>query len=305
MSFTPKRNTPVIVQNRDVLEMLAGVAYPVGTFALADAAHDGSVVTISDGVTSTAYTFKSSPAATNDILIGTRAACVTNFMAAVNANTPSLTEIDPERGVVATAGADAYSCVLTNTKPGTLGNVTITNTVHTDHITVTGMAGGAAGSPFNLSSNIVLAAQGGWQTLSVTKDYAGATLTVALPIAQVSAGGTVEISMTPVVTVLASASGGGAFQVKVDSDDTALRANLGQASFTPVGGIWAVATVAKYLLLNPSLLGNAFALSAGATPNYITTTPSASGGTPTITALTIRYDFLWRPRTAGATLTAS
>ena len=94
---------------------------------------EDETITISDGVTSVVFTFKNTPSANNEVELD-GAVTYENLITAIN-NYPSFNIIATDEG--------SPTLSLLNNTPGTIGNVTITETMANASNTVSGMTGGS------------------------------------------------------------------------------------------------------------------------------------------------------------------
>ena len=144
-TYSPDRNSPVIVQVRDSLECLLGLRRATGTVTFsstpAEVPHVNDTVIISDGVEALTYKWVAAASAAYDITIPATATLAAAALAgAINSYAPADAE-DRVRGV--TASVAALVVTVTNTVSGTLGNVAIAGT--NNHQTPLGMSGGTDG----------------------------------------------------------------------------------------------------------------------------------------------------------------
>lgn len=140
MAFKPVRSRPVIVQNRDALECIAGLLQATGTITFGANATTTKVLVLY-GQT---FEFLADVADVGEgnipVQIGEDAEETRDNLLAALAD---LTRVQVDTPLVAAVASDADTILLTYWEVGTVGNTDITK--DDDNVTVTGMSGGADG----------------------------------------------------------------------------------------------------------------------------------------------------------------
>ncbi len=141
---TPSRGLPVIVQNRDVLEAIAGMVKPTGTIVFAGQPTDAQIVTISGTIFEFDDDSSITAGRTSVTIGGTAEATRDNLLAAIQLMVVGTSDV-----LLFTATASSTDTILlTYYQVGTAGNVTITE--NADNVTVTGLSGGTDGGVVNV-----------------------------------------------------------------------------------------------------------------------------------------------------------
>ena len=169
MNYVPNRSVPVIVQNRDVLEAIAGMTRAVGTVVFGANATTTKVIVIC-GVTFEFLADVSTVAGDNTpVLIGVNAEDTRdNLITALGTLTEPV--IGTPLLTVEASGTDTI--LLTYWCPGSVGNITITdddaNVTHTGLIG--GFDGGAASPGYTAVPMAAITAGEAWANTALPAD---------------------------------------------------------------------------------------------------------------------------------------
>lgn len=146
MAFKPVRSIPIIVQNRDVLEAIAGLVKATGSIAFGANATNTKILTIYSEV----FEFL---ADLGDLTPGNIGVQIGEDLEATRDNLltalAKLTRTQVDTPLVAVVASSTDTILLTYWEVGTVGNDVITD--DDDNITVTGMSGGADGGVVNVA----------------------------------------------------------------------------------------------------------------------------------------------------------
>jgi len=149
MAFTPNRSNPVVVQNRDALEAIAGMIKATGSITFAANVTDTKVVSLY-GAT---FEFLDDVADVGEgniaVHIGTDAeATRDNLLAAIN-TVGNITQVQSDTQTVVATASSTNAISLEYYDVGTAGNVAITK--DDNNLTVVGMSGGTDGGVVNVN----------------------------------------------------------------------------------------------------------------------------------------------------------
>lgn len=146
MAFKPVRSVPVIVQNRDVLEAIAGLVKATGSVVFGANATNTKILTIYDEIFEFLADLDDLTPGNIGVQIGVDLEATRDNLITALAE---LTRTQVDTPLVAAIASSTDTILLTYWEVGTVGNDAITD--DDDNITVTGMSGGADGGVVNVA----------------------------------------------------------------------------------------------------------------------------------------------------------